>query len=408
MVFIILSIIAFASSAICETGVNGGVGLTHLEQRFVLFEQDTIASSNEAKAYIEGIWRKRYGNDELDCYTIFSGGTQTFWGKLKGGHEWTGPANLKLKTDLAMDIRQPYTIEDIPGYYKTSADFRARKKWDDSRGSARISWENKRFTSESNYSYDYSLTRARFDFGFPLVAERDEFSLGYQFSFRYAPDTIQANYQRNNIFASWDYFVGGNYWRADFEAERRVYNRGDLSGNNWRTYWNIAPKIGLSERLSIEPKLIAESYRYDMASAVYPNRDEIAVISAVEWGFSAFLYAGLAPKYLVSWSNLSESDNYREYSLEMAFNWLKYRSFWIDLTIEPGFRVYKGDIPDEYAYYSNFGFVEFSAMSSWWINERLRLDFIAIYSPEWHDIDENDITTLYFSTNLKYELFKSK
>jgi len=92
----------------------------------------------------------------------------------------------------------------------------------------------------------------------------------------------------------------------------------------------------------------------------------------------------------------------------MAFNWLKYRSFWIDLTIEPGFRVYKGDIPDEYAYYSNFGFVEFSAMSSWWINERLRLDFIAIYSPEWHDIDENDITTLYFSTNLKYELFKSK
>ncbi|MGC9315068.1 MAG: hypothetical protein ACP5G4_05480, partial [bacterium] len=66
------------------------------------------------------------------------------------------------------------------------------------------------------------------------------------------------------------------------------------------------------------------------------------------------------------------------------------------------------EIPEEFAFYSNFWFVEISAISSYWITERLRVDFIGIYSPEWHDIDDNDITTLYISTNLKYEFFKRK
>ena len=337
-------------------------------------------------------------------YLILSGGTETFWGRTKGTHKWTGPSNLKLQTDLALDYRQPYKIEGIPGYYKGVTNFRARKKWDEARGSARISFEDKQFTSKSSYSYDYSLTRARFDFGFPFIAERDELSFGYQFAFRYAPDTIKANYQRNNFYVSWDYFEGGNFWRMDFEAERRIYNKGDLSGNHWRMYWDIAPKIDLT----LEPGLFAESYRYDVASSVYPNRDEISLTAGAEWAFSPYIYASVGPKYLVSWANLSQSDNYREYSIEMAFDWLRYRKIWIDLIVEPGSREYTEEIPEEYAYYSNFGFVEFSLISSYWFTQRLRIDLTGIYSPEWHKVDEDDITTLYFSVNLKYDFFKNK
>ncbi len=408
MIFLILAIIASATGAFCETGLTGGLGLTHLEQRFVLFERDTISTGNEGKAFIEGSWEEIIGNNQLRANSSLYTGTESFWGRAKAEHERTGTKNLTIKTDLSVDLRQPYELEDIPGYYKWSMNFRTRKKWDEARGSARFSLEDKSYTSESTYAYDYSLSRIRFDFGFPLIAERDELTFGYQFAFRYAPDTTEANYQRNNVFVSWDYFSGGNYWRADFDGERRVYNKGDLSGNHWRTNWNIAPKIGLTDKLTIEPKLIAESYRYDLASSVYPNRDDISVKTTAEWAFSPYLYGSVGPKYLVSWANLSESDNYREYSMEFGLDWLKYRKIWLDLIVEPGFRVYEGEIPEEFAFYSNFWFVEISAISSYWITERLRVDLIGIYSPEWHDIDDNDITTLYLSTNLKYEFFKSK
>lgn len=408
MLLVILAILLIPCPIFCESGITGGLGLTHLEQRYVLFERDTISASDEGKAFLESTWGNQFGNNEVDLYLILSGGTETFWGRTKGTHEWTGPSNLKLKTDLALDYRQPYEFEDVPGYYKSSMDFRARKKWDSARGSAKISFEDKRFTSETNYSYDYNLTRARFDFGFPFIADRDRLSFGYQFAFRFAPDTTEANYQRNNFYSSWDYFIGGNYWRIDFEAERRIYNKGDLSGNHWRMYWDIDPKIALGEKLTLKPRLLAESYRYDVASSVYPNRDEISVQAGAEWAFTPYIYAGVSPKYLVSWANMSEADNYREYSLEMSFDWLKYRKIWVDLIIEPGIREYTQEIPDEYAYYSNFGFVEFSVIASYWFTKRLRADLIGIYSPEWHDVDEDDITTLYFSTNLKYEFLRTE
>jgi len=399
----LLIIIFLIPAAMAETNLTAGTGFSRLEQRFVLFEQDTISASNEGKFFIEGSTGKQYGNNKLKANAMLSAGTETFWGRTKGAWDWTGPNNLKLSSDLAFDVRQPYDTEDMPGYFKVAANSRIRKRWSDANGSVLVSFEDKKYTSESSYSYDYSLSRVRFDFGFPFIAEKDEFSVGYQFAFRYAPDTTGANYQRNNFYLGWQYFTGGHYYRADFEAERRVYNRGDLSGNHWRMFWDIDPRIALSDRLTLAPRFTAESYRYDLASSVYPNRDEYSLKAGAEWAFSPYLYCGLGPKFMLSKANLTESDNYNEYSLELSADWLKYRKIWVDFTLEPGVRSYSEEPAEEFSYYSNYAFVELNTMVSWWIKPRLRVDLIAMFSPEWHNDNEDDITTTYLSANLKYD-----
>ena len=127
----------------------------------------------------------------------------------------------------------------------------------------------------------------------------------------------------------------------------------------------------------------------------------------MEWTFTPYIHGGIGPKYLESHAiEEDEIDNFTEGSLEFTFDWLRYRKIWLDINIEPGLRFYKQDYTADFSYYSDFVFVETCLFAYWWIMPQLRLDCIFTYSPEWHNISADDITTLYFSTNLKYEFFE--
>ncbi len=395
-----------ATMAIGESSLQMGFGLSHLSQRYVLFEEDTLSVSNEVRLFSEGKTEKQLGNHNLGGNCMLSLGSETFWERARAYWRWTRPRNLLITTSIGADSRQPFTEGATTGYFKGSGDIRAKKRWTDANGSAKFSIESKKYNDLSSYYYDYSLAKLKLDFGFPFFGG-DELSIGYQFAFRYAPDTIEANYQRNNFYLGWHRFYGGNYLRADFEAERRIYNRGDLTGNYLRTYTNLVPRMAVGEKITLVPELAVETYSYDSSSAVYPNREEYILRAGVEWSFDPYIHGGVAPKYLLSHAAEDvETDNFYETSLELTFDWLRYRKIWLDLIVEPGLRFYTIEPEEKFDYYSNFLFVEVCGYMAWWINPRLRLDGLISYSPEWHDIDDDDITTFYFSMNLKYDILK--
>jgi len=100
-----------------------------------------------------------------------------------------------------------------------------------------------------------------------------------------------------------------------------------------------------------------------------------------------------------------QTDNFREISLRIGADWLKHKKIWLYSNLEFGQRFYDNEPPVEYSMFSDFVFIEGNAFGTLWIREGLRLDLIASYSPEWHDLRKDDLTSLYFSTNLRYEFF---
>lgn len=129
---------------------------------------------------------------------MLSYGTETFWGRAGGKWDFIAPENLKLTTELAADFREPLVDEAASGYERFYGYFRARKEWPEARGTIKLANEGKNYSGQTTYSYDYNLTRFRLDFGFPFFGD-DELSLGYQFAFRYVPDTTSANYHKNTM-----------------------------------------------------------------------------------------------------------------------------------------------------------------------------------------------------------------
>ena len=399
------SIILFLPSAFAGLNLHGGVGFSQISQKYVLFEDDTISASNEGRLFVEGNAGKAYGQPGLRSNWMLSGGSSSFWGRT--WNRWTIKSRNDFSTiaQFSADLRQPYEREAAPGYFKGAGFVKFKKGWDDSKGSIKFAYENKKYSSKSSYSYDYSLSKMRCDFSTPLFGD-DELTAAYQFAFRFAPDTVEANYIRNNFYATWDKFWGADYVRADIEAEHRVYNRGDLYGNFWRVDGTLEPRIGIGHRLTLLPELIVEGYRYQWADEVHPNREQLTFGAGVERSFSSFLKGSITPKLLISHADsIVQTDNFKEVSLELGVDWLQYKKVWLYANIEPGYRFYADKPPEELSYFSDFVFVEGSAYFAWWIWKGLRFDIMTSYSPEWHDIDDDNITTFYLSTNLRYEFF---
>ncbi|MCK5833430.1 hypothetical protein KAH81_07155 [bacterium] len=387
------------------SGINlkAGVGYSALSQKYVLFEEDTLSTSNEGKLFLEGNVGSQYGKPGIRANWLLSGGTSSFLGR--GWCRWKRFFNedLSLITELSSDFRKPYEKATSVGYFKGSGFAKIKRDWDETSIAAKIAYENKVYSGESSYSYDYSLSRFRFDVVNPFFGN-DELDIGYQFAFRFAPDTIKANYIRNNFYITWDKFWDSDYIRADVEAERRVYNRSDLYGNNWHVNGYLSPSIGISKKLTLSPRFIIEGYRYDWANETHPNRETIEFAPGIEWNFSSFVKGELAPKYLINHADKEvTTDNYQEFSAEIGVDWLQYKKIWFFSRAEIGKRIYKYEPPEIYSLYSDFMFIEGSMYLTWWLVKGLRFDLMASYTPEWHDIHDDDLTTLYFSTNLRYE-----
>ena len=401
--FLIFFVLIFATFA--GNRLSAGLGYSRLEQRFVMFESDTLAESDELRGFVDGQAKLTLGNNEITATGLFSGGSQTLWGKAKGNWQLKTKSNLVYSAEIGADTREPIEDSTISGFVRTFGYLRLKKNWGNANGGLKLSFEQKKYSGNTKYSYDYSMTKLRFDFGFPFLGN-DELTAGYQFSFRYAPDTLEANNLRNNFYASWETFAGRHFLMADFEAERRFYNRGNLNGNFWWANVNVAPRFALSNKFTFAPTLSGEGYRYDWASETYPNREIASAKTKIEFNPGSYFYTGIAPKYLISHAlGVVTTDNYSEISVELSADLLKYKKIWFDLTLEPGVRIYKTP-PEDGGYYSDYTFVEANALFAYWIFKGLRLDAFFTYSPEWHKINEDDITTLYISTNLKYEFFE--
>ena len=156
--------------------------------------------------------------------------------------------------------------------------------------------------------------------------------------------------------------------------------------------------------MTLIPKFAFEGYRYDWANEIFSNRESFEIDGGVEWAFSPFLRGEIAPKFFISMADEAvKTDNFREISARVGWDWLKHKKIWLYAKAEAGIRIYTYDPPEIYALYSDFVFVEGSAFITWWINESLRFDVITSYAPEWHDVRGDNLTTFYLSTNLSYE-----
>ncbi len=381
------------------------MGYSALVQRFVLFEEDTVSATNEGKLFFEGNAGAKLGKPGFGGNWMLSGGTTSFFGRGLCRWNKTFAENLSLTSEFSMDIRQPYEGEDFVGYIKEAGFVRIRRRWVDTAVGAKVAFENKSYSEQSLYSYDYTISKFKFDFSNPLFGN-DQLGLSWQFAFRHAPDSAEAGYLRNNFYISWDKFWKSNYIRADIEAERRVYNSDDLWGDYWHVNGALTPRIGVGNKLTLAPKAVVEAYRYDWATEVYPKRETVELDAGIEWAFSPFIRGQLAPKFYISHAEKEvQTDNFREISLRIGADWLKHKKIWFYSNLEFGQRFYDNEPPVEYSMFSDFVFIEGSAFGTLWIREGLRLDLIASYSPEWHDLRKDDLTSLYFSTNLRYEFF---
>jgi len=389
-----------------DGNLKAGIGYTRLSNRFVLFEEDTLWESNQGKFILEGNLYRQFWNQDFDLFAIIAPGNESFMGRSKLKWLSNNDPNLKISGETGIDLRLPYQKNTESGVIKPYIAARLKRDWEEAIGGIKIHHENKQYYGESSYNYDYNLSKLKVDLGFEVLGN-DNLNLAYQFAFRYAPDSLEANYQRNDFYIYWFWLIKNHYLQLNFDSERRVYYRTDKGGSYRRNYFELYPRISLSRKLTLIPKFRYENYIYDNQTEVYSNRNLYIAELSGEWAFNYYLTAGIGPNLLLSESDENnEFDNYSELAIEFSTDYLKYKKLWLDITLESGLRVYKYEPPEEYSYYSNFLFVEFSAFATYWITPRLRFDFITSYSPEWHDIENDDITIFYLSTNLKYDLIK--
>ena len=182
-----------------DGNLKAGIGYTRLSNRFVLFEEDTLWESNQGKFILEGNLYRQFWNQDFDLFAIIAPGNEPFMGRSKLKWLSNNDPNLKISGETGIDLRLPYQKNTESGVIKPYIAARLKRDWEEAIGGIKIHHENKQYYGESSYNYDYNLSKLKVDLGFEVLGN-DNLNLAYQFAFRYAPDSLEANYQRNDFY----------------------------------------------------------------------------------------------------------------------------------------------------------------------------------------------------------------
>ena len=379
-----------------------GVGGSFISQRYNILEEDTTALTSEGKFLLDGNYEKKYGSHTLRGEISTDIGDKSTWTQLVA--RWNFASQLfEIEGSEIIEGRFSYqNDESIVGYgkhrfnLKLSQDFGARKI------SARLWVEGKRYENTSSYYYNYDLLRSKISYSFTFLGADGE--AGWCYSYRSVPDSADANYDRRQIQMSLSkLWTGGNFGEVWFEYDRKHFPSETELGS-YASMWTTS-QLSLSfPGVMVEPSIEIESRNYDVQDEVYFNYFwlKTTLVAGTDWGmwnFSAgplFSMQSAAEEYAM--------ENYTDWGAEISINCFNYNKFWLFLTVEPGKRFYQS-APDTGISFSDYNFVDFSAVSSVWILKNIRADLSASYFPEWHTTPEDDISTSYISLSLRYEFY---
>ncbi len=397
-IFIFICNLAMAKDYNLKVGLGGSI----VGQKYSILEKDTTSLTSEPKILADGDYSILLGSHKLEGQFSSDVGNKSLWGNFR--LQWRYDIS-QFTTEISevVEGRLPYTdYHDVVGYFKHRFNLYLQQKLNTGKISTRLWVEGKNYENTGEFYYNYDLLRSKVEYDFRLF--QGNVALLWTYSFRSVPDSAQANYDRRELQFSFsklwknanftDFIIA--YDRKNFPSEDR---RGSYS--SYYLYSNFSFPIS---NIFLNSQMDIENRNYDTEDEIYFDYFWLEFIPSIENEFGLW-QAEIGPRYAIQYADEQFiGGTYNEIGLKFSLSNLDYGKFWLFLDITPGKRFYSfATAQDTSILYSDYMFVDISAMTSIWFTSSIRGDLSIIYSPEWHNRPSDDIQTSYFSFHIRYE-----
>lgn len=394
---ILILLFFYPSFLIAQLSGYVGAGGSFIQQEYVLFEQDTSSLTSEGK-FVGNLQYKIKGeNWRFTQRGDISIGTKTFWMKEKLSGKW-----FRSYGNEQLELRLPYD-SGSSGYFKHKLYLTPKVGIaDDWSIKGDVQQESKLYTKGS-YSPSYHLARLGISTEYS-PSFSNALSFGYQFTSRFVPDSIEADYSGHRIDAKWTYYpaTGGEVYAYGEFITRRYPHYPDKENDYHEVYVDLEPQIAIVSKIFFVPTYELELYRFAEPTLIDFDYTHHTFSFGVKGELSYSAQLSTSVKFLTASADTAiDGETYSELSFPLEFELFKSRKVWLSATEEPGWRFYEGE-NDSLSFYSNYFFNDVSLIGNLYITKKIKLSVVGSYSPEWHKVSSDDFKMSYISATVRY------
>ncbi|MBN1756166.1 hypothetical protein JW877_08150 [bacterium] len=388
-----------------EWDIETGAKYNAILQKSAYFEEDTLSVISEYMLFFKPEYDYRSDKHRFTGSPYLSIGSKSLKGKLETLYKYKSD---KLYWYLREDIegRLYHTAGEsgknyLKNYLKGSIDYYIGK-WS---LISMLSMESKKYQENESYRLDYHL--GKLELGTSVnITDNDQLELTYQYGHREVPDSHEVGYDKHIVDLYWERWWGfGNYLTMLLEYESRNYFQPDEEDDYSSFYGQSSGMFYLGSLFSITTEYEYNFRHYAIKNYIHSDYYKHTLKGGPQFQISPRTKIGTAPEITFSHSDSATfGDSYTDLGVELSLDILKHKQIWVNMTMKPGYRWY--DIrseDDPYGLYSDYFFTEAMLLFNWWFHQNLKLTVMGTYYPEWHDQDQDNITTSYISTKVEYE-----
>lgn len=412
--FFFLILIMISKTFSIDWKLEMGTGYSLISQEYVtyrydledtlsydLLEEDTLTIDNRLKAIFDLDMEYENNSLDIDNQLYSTAGSESFYIRNKLEFTWK-LIDYEIDLEDRFEFKTPWKEESSTREYlknQLKAQIAREFKFPYSAKIA-LKIENKDYTDEYTYSYDYTIieTDAYFDYASGGY-------INYEYIHRYVPDSSSADYDQHKINISYDYYKkrmsNGTFYGS---YANRTFN--DSPEADYQKFFIEArPRLPISEKIGIQPGYELEKYDYKKQNTAKMDYDHHSYLLSGIYGITDDMEISAGGQYLIASADTNfEGETYEEFSFPISCNYFSTSKFWIDITIEPGWRLLgEGNQDVEFSFYSDYFYTNIDAMATYKITKKIDASLFGYYSPQWHDVSSHDFTMSYLSLTLKYE-----
>lgn len=288
-----------------------------------------------------------------------------------------------------------YSSDYLVGTTRLALFFRPRPQWR-LRTEDRLEWAWFHEPGRYNYPYLMNDTSAEIERGYGVMSRM---RLGYAFGTRSVPDSTAIDYRRHVVLADWEHEWGLHGFGIEQRVERRRYGDPNVRSPFWDYNATLSGRVTMRERARLRPEYRALVARYDLPDSVWADATEQSVEVLVEGDVSPRTVLALGPRGEFRRTASTVDRPYNQWGLKGSVTFALGSTLWLQFTDEVGVRRH---LAGESLLYTDYTFNWSTLYLSWQAAPRLGMDLFFSLSPEVHQEQANDTTTLLISTSVTY------
>ncbi len=385
------------------------VGYDSFSERYSILDSDTVDSVSELRTRLRVALA---GGSLFGNYA--EAGARYFWGE--NSNDWIGHARTtyNLSPKIRMGLDGEFSFRNYPddsdyefanpyqrGFLRTYSRF----GWDG--GAVQVSNRLERLDFENRTEFDYDYTRNTANASVELNHDFTTFVIiGMGYTYRDVPDSAEIAYDAYRPALEFRWLRDTRrqaYLSAS--AERRVYAADTTRSPFWHLPFDGLIQLPVGEQASVKFQHQVDWYRYDADSDVYFDYLEQRGSLLLNYHHGFVLTVGAGPAFGHFSSDSSPDDEYQEWGLKMAVEYIDERGTWLNLTYEVGKRDYDqfdGNDDELAALFSDYTYQRLGGFATVALARGWAATAFADISPEDHEREGDDATATLFSLSLGY------